>query len=121
MKSKENLIGAWAFLVGVVLAIVLGLFQANLSSRAGWIYVFLAICGVLIGFLSVRDKSKEVTVFLISAMSLVIVSYMGQTTLILIGQVGITIVTILNALLTMFIPATIIVALKAVFSIASIN
>jgi hypothetical protein len=31
------------------------------------------------------------------------------------------IVTILNALLTMFIPATIIVALKTVFSVASIK
>ena len=46
---------------------------------------------------------------------------MGQDNLILVGNVGIKIVVILNALLTMFIPATIIVALKTVFSVAKIN
>ena len=52
-------------------------------------------------------------------MSLVIVSYMGRSSLALVGSVGIFIVNILDALLTLFIPATIIVALKTVFSIAS--
>ncbi len=119
MKSRENLIGAWAILLGVVVAIILGIFQAVLTKNTQWIYALLALLGIIIGSATTMDDSRESITFLIAIISLVIVSYMGQTTLILVGKVGIIIVTILNALLTMFIPATIIVSLKTAFSIAS--
>ncbi|MFA6023262.1 MAG: hypothetical protein WC781_04195 [Candidatus Pacearchaeota archaeon] len=121
MKSKENLISAWAVLLGVIVAIILGIFQATISSQAGWVYALLAIIGIIVGLASVGEESKESTTFLLATMSLVIVSYMGQSTLTLVGDVGLLIGTILNGLLTMFIPATIIVALKTVFSVASFN
>jgi len=122
MKSKENLFGAYAVLVGVVLALLLGFFQASfISARKDWIYATLALIGIIIGFVSVSNESKEATTFLLASISLVIVSSMGQSNLILVGDFGVKIVVILNALLTMFIPATIVVALKTVFSVASIK
>jgi len=120
MKSKENLIGAWAILIGVVAAISLIIFQeAVLTSKNNWIYAMLAILGVIVGLASITETSRDSVTFLLATMSLVIVSYMGRSSLALVGSVGIFIVNILDALLTLFIPATIIVALKTVFSIAS--
>ena len=122
MKSRENLFGAWAVLLGVVIAVGLGVFQKTvLISYHEWVYVLLVILGLIVGAMSVSHNSREATTFLLATVSLVIVSSMGQERLLFIGNVGLFIVTILNALLTMFIPATIIVALKAVFSVASVK
>ena len=122
MKSRENLIGAYAVLIGVIIAVVFGLFQQYLIvSYKGWIYAILAIMGAFIGTITISNDSKDAMTFLLATISLVIVSSMGQERLILVGEVGLLIVTILNALLTMFIPATIVVALKTVFSVASIK
>ena len=121
MKSKENLIGAWAVLTGVIIALIFGLFQQYvITSYKGAIYLTLAFIGVLIGLVGIRSDSSESTTSLFAIISLVIVSSMGQERLILFGEVGLVIVTILNALLTMFIPATIVVALKTVFSVARV-
>ncbi len=122
MKSKENLFGAYVILAGVIIALILGFFQASIfGSRQDWLYAVLAILGVIVGSASVGKDSRDATTFLLASISLVIVSSMGQDNLILVGSVGVKIVVILNALLTMFIPATIIVALKTVFSVAKVN
>ncbi|MFA5019521.1 MAG: hypothetical protein WC533_00300 [Candidatus Pacearchaeota archaeon] len=122
MKSKENLFGAWAVFTGVIIAVILGIFQKTvLVSHKEWLFILLVFIGIIIGLVSIRADSKEASTFLIAIISLVIVSSMGQERLILIGDIGLLIVTILNSLLTMFIPATIIVALKTVFSVSRVS
>ena len=111
--SGRNLIGSWSFLVGLILAVILGLglggtYQATLI----WV-VFLL--GVVIGILNIT--TDEVGAFLTSGTILVLVSFLGI-------QVGIfksvapVISNILKGILTLFVPATIIVALRAVFVLA---
>lgn len=119
MKSKTELIGAWAFLIGVVLAIVLGIFGASNSI----VLALLIIAGILVGLLNVTDK--ESSGFLLAAVSLVLVSWLGQDSLsafanVAIGtiEIGKMLTGILSALLILFVPATIIVALKSVFDLA---
>jgi len=122
MKSKENLYGAWMVLIGVVTAIILGVFQKYiLASYNVWIFILLAVLGIIIGIVSVSEDSKGAVTFLFATLCLVIVSSEGQQRLIIIGEVGLLMIAILNALLIMFIPATIVVALKTLFSIASIK
>ncbi len=122
MKSSESLVGAWAVLIGVIVAIALGIFQRTvLISSNDWVYIILVMLGIVVGIASASNNSRESTTFLLSTVSLVIVSSMGQQRLISAGDIGVLIVTLLNALLIMFIPATIIVALKTVFSVASIK
>ncbi len=116
IRSQENLIGAWAFFVGVIFAVILGIFQSELGTHINWIYVLLAIIGLIVGLLNVGDK--DVDKFLLASVSLVVVSYMGQDSLRVASRIGLMIGTMLLALLVMFIPATIIVALKAVFAIS---
>ena len=119
IRSRENMIGAWAFLIGVILSVVMGVFGGAPSSPyITWTFVVL---GLVVGFFVAE---KDAQTFLIAAVSLVIVSYIGVSGAVLnaaIGESGAfrTMMTsILGTLFVLFIPATIIVALKSVFSIS---
>ena len=122
VRSRENLVGAYAFLVGVILAIIVGLFQKSLVGPASSLpYALLVILGLMVGFLNVGDK--ESNTFLLASVSLVVVSALGNNTLIFISNISPILSylnNVLSALLIMFVPATVIVALKTVFSIAKI-
>jgi hypothetical protein len=124
VRSKENLIGAWAFLVGVIIAVAVGLFQRYLipgSAASNLPYAILVILGIVVGFLNVGDKDSNT--FLLASLSIVIVGGLGNSTLIFISNLTPVLgflSEIMQALLVLFIPATIIVALKTVFSIAKV-
>ena len=121
IKSRENLVGAYAFLIGVVFAVVIGLSQKLLNITYSNIpYAFLVILGVIIGFLNISDRDSMT--FLIASLSLVIVSGFGQSALIYVSNIPIlsSLTAILAALLLLFVPATIIVALKVVFNLARV-
>jgi len=127
MKSKENSIGAWAFLIGVVLAVIIGLSTiiipfSILTRYSSWIYLILVILGVVIG-ISINTTGRDSQTFLITGAIIVIVSRFGMESVIssLIGiGAGDTASSIFAALLALFVPATIIVALKTVFGIARV-
>lgn len=120
MRSKENLIGAWAFLIGVILAVAVGVFQNNLQlSTSNTIYALLVLTGLLVGILNVSDDDSST--FLIASLALVIASGLGRNTLSFISNLNSVLFylsSVMSALLVMFIPATIVVALKTVFGIA---
>ncbi len=114
-KSKKNLIGAWAFLIGVILAIAIGLFSDYLSANTYKIILYiLVVLGIAIGLLNIT--LKESSKFLLTALVLILVAYIGQSVMSIIPQIG----KILGALLVLFVPATIIVSLKSIFDIAKI-
>ncbi len=124
--SRENKIGAWAFLFGVILAIIIGLSTTLLPIPAltfysKQIYAVLVLLGILVGFTNVTGRDSQT--FLIAGTALVIVSKFGMDgvtgSLIGIG-VGDAVSSVFGALLALFAPATIIVALKTVFSIARV-
>ena len=110
-KGKSgNLLGSWAFLIGVVLAVVFGLVQiGGLSTNVVYILVVL---GIRIGLLNIGDA--ETHSFLIAGTILVIVSSLGSA---VVSQVDL-LDRVLQSLTVLFVPATIIVALKSVFSLA---
>lgn|SRR3989344_1991689 len=109
VRKSSNLIGSWAFLVGVVLAIVIGAGLLQINST--WTMI-LVIIGLIVGLLNITGK--EVEPFLISGAVLVIASSLGNNEL---GSIPI-LNGILSALLAIFVPATIIVAIKNVFNLA---
>jgi hypothetical protein len=107
-KSLGDIIGGWAFLVGVIIAIIVGFIGTPSSA----ILTTLVIIGILIGLFNIADK--EASSFLISGVVLVIVGALGGN-----AFGSLTIITgILSALMAIFVPATIIVAIKNVLSIA---
>jgi hypothetical protein len=121
VKSRENLVAAYAFLVGVVLAIIFGLFQKSLESASGIFYSALIVIGLIVGFANVGDKNPNT--FLIASLTLVIVGALGNDPLIYVNQNNFVVTALRNvliSLLVLFVPATIIVALKTIFAYAKI-
>ena len=129
IRARENLFGAWAFLVGVILAIMGGIIISFGYAINPVILAILAVLGLVAGFfVNVADDGGNA--FLLASVALVIVSFAGiqSTTSIttlqladvqIIGiQVGRIISATLSALLVLLIPATIVVAIKSLFSIA---
>mgnify|MGYP006284139833 CR=1 FL=1 len=119
IKSRENLIGAWSFVVGVILAILVGVFAGK--SINPLILGVLALLGIIVGFaVNERDSQK----FLLASVSLVLVSFAGIQGFVLSAaisgiDIGEIIASVLGALLALFVPATIVVALKSVFGLSS--
>ncbi|KKL85323.1 hypothetical protein LCGC14_1955870 [marine sediment metagenome] len=126
LKSQENTIGAWAFLAGVILAVLIGLSTTLIPIPAlvvysAQIYAILVLLGIFVGFMHVTGKDSQT--FLMAGVILVIVSKFGLEsvtgTLIGIG-IGDAVSSVFGALIALFAPATIIVALKTVFSLAKV-
>ena len=128
IKSKENSISAWAFLIGVILAVIIGVFSTTLisvpvlASYSSAIYAILVILGLVVGF-SINVSGKDSQTFLITGAILVVVSKFGMESVTgsLIGiGIGEIVSSTFAALLVLFVPATIIVAIKTVFGLAKI-
>jgi hypothetical protein len=112
-RGNTHLIGSWSFLVGIILAILLGLgFTGAYQVQMLWA-VFLV--GVIVGLLNITHD--EASAFLTSGTILVLVSFLGIQVGVFDG-VAPSIAGILKSILTLFVPATIIVALRAVFVLA---
>ena len=126
IRSHENSIGAWAFLIGVILAVLIGLSTTIIPNPtvirySGQIYGILVLLGLVIGFVNVPEKDSQT--FLWAGTALVIVSKFGMDSVrgSLIGiMVGDAVSAVFAALLALFVPATIVSALKTVFSISKI-
>ena len=111
-KKEGNKIGSWSFLMGVILAVLFGLITAIGGGIGPGIAYILIVLGIVVGLLNIADE--ETSPFLLSGTALVIVSALGQNV-----TSGVPVFEgILNTLIMLFVPATIIVALKNVFALA---
>jgi hypothetical protein len=128
IKSQENFVGAWVFLTGVILAILIGIgatFFIPISKIAVYsspLYAVLVILGLIAG-MKVNVSGKDSQTFLIASAVLVVVSRFGMESVTgsLIGiGIGDLVSSVFGALLVLFVPATIIVALKTLFSITNV-
>jgi len=102
--------GKWAFLLGVLLAIIFASLNITMTKE---VISVLVVVGIIVGLLNVREE--EVRAFLLSGMVLILASFFGQ------NSIGVfpVLERMLEALLILFVPATIVVAIKNVFSIAT--
>ena len=101
--------GKWAFLLGVLLAVIF----ASLGTMRPEVVSILVVVGIIVGLLNVN--SEEVRAFLLSGIALIIASAFGQ------NSIGVfpVLERMLDSLLIIFVPATIVVAIKNVFTIAT--
>lgn len=101
-------LGGWAFLIGVILAVILGAI-GRVNDISVWV---LVVIGLIVGLINITEK--EATPFMMAGAVLVIVSALGGNSLSSIRLLG----NIFSALMTLFVPATIVVAIKTVFGYA---
>jgi len=116
-KQSTNLlakVGSWAFIIGIIIALIVGIFSGGTGNAVT--ASILIVLGLIVGFLNVTGK--ETTPFLLATISLVIVTALGGNILGTIATVGPYFQGVLNAIMTFVVPATIIVALKAVWALA---
>ena len=113
-KDVTAKIGSWAFIIGVIIAIILGIWAGytNVPMNATLI-IILVILGLIVGFLNVTGK--ETTAFLLAALSLVLVTYFSKDVYKAVSYLP----QVLDAIMIFVVPATIIVALKAIWALAS--
>lgn len=127
LKSKENTFSAKAFMGGIIIAIIIGLITSfipenGLLKYSSSIYAVLIIIGIILGF-TINIEGKNAQTFLLAGTILVIVSKFGMDSVTgsLIGiGIGNLVVSTFSALVVMFVPATIIVAVKTVYSLSRV-
>ena len=108
--------GEWAFIIGVLIAIVIGLFSGSLEANVqGWLVLLLVVLGLIVGLLNVT--ATESTPFLIAAAALMLTGLSGDT-LSNIPTIGSYLSGIVVQIAVFVTPAAIVVALKAIQSLA---
>jgi hypothetical protein len=123
MKEQAKY-GQYAFLGGVVIAVIVGLASGFLGGSLPVVLGVLGVLGLVVGLLNISDK--EVTPFLIATIALLAVpSALTPMTALMAttgGAMGTEFVTALNGFLgaiAVFIsPAAFVVALKAIYQMA---
>ena len=125
IRNKENSVAAWAFLGGIILAIIAGIFTRGSTDPI--ILIAIVILGLIMGYFVAENN---VQTFLFASVAAVLASFAGIQGLasnvaltgitVSGGEIGRIMASVLTALLFLFVPATIIVALKTVFAIAKV-
>jgi len=110
-------IGGYAFIVGVVIALLAGIAGGLVAGYAGGIALVLVILGLIVGYLNISDK--EVLTFMVASVGLIVA---GSANLLIIDTVVLGVGTVLQAILANIVvfiaPAVIVVGLKAVYALA---
>lgn len=109
--------GEWAFLAGVLLAVILGLLQGTgLFADYQLLSVLLVLLGLVVGLVTVT--AKETDSFLIASIALLTVGSAG------LGSIGgatlsAVLTSILGNIRSFVAPAALVVAIKSVYKLAS--
>lgn len=115
--GKQGKMGAWAFIVGVIVALALGLLPASLQSVG---VPVLVVLGLVVGFLNVTEK--ETSQYIMAAVAIMIAVYTAGSAidaqLESLGRIGGYLVGLLSNINIFVFPATIVVALKAIYGIS---
>jgi len=113
----EQKIGQYSFIVGIIIAVVLGLSLPALAEATPWLVSLLVVLGLIVGFMNVAGK--ETKEFLVVGIVLVLLSYVGAgATLGGIMYIGSYLQGIFQGILAFIIPAIVIVALKELWRLA---
>jgi len=111
--AKVNLLGSWAFLIGVIIAVLVGL--GVWVSLSPTVVAVLVLLGLIIGLLTIG--AKEVEPFVMASIAFLLAAYIGKDVLGTVTPI-INLGSVLDAIIALVVPATVIVALKEVFNIA---
>lgn len=118
-------VGSYAFLLGVVIAVLAGLVQlvelvlgtVLIPGIAPWIAIVLVVLGLIVGLLNIHDK--HVSDFLIATIAVAMIGLVALNPAIMVVD---PIVSVINAIIgnvvTLAAPAALVVGLKQIFSLA---
>ena len=122
MASQK--IGSYAFLLGIIIAVVFGLvavFASDLlgPGGAGIVTVILVVLGLIVGFLNIHDK--HVSDFLIAAIAIAMIGGTagGLVSLnMVIAPLGTVLVQIVQGIAALVVAAALVIGLKQIMTLA---
>jgi hypothetical protein len=116
-------IGEAAFLLGILIALIVGIFSSFLVDLQPTVLGVLAILGLIVGLLNIREK--EINTFLIASLALLLPSSALSSVTTNIGNIlpaASVIMTpargFLDALTVFVSPAAFVLAVKAIYNLA---
>ena len=115
----EKQIGNYSFIIGVILAVVLGLATPQLGTLKPWLWSLLVVLGLIVGFLNI--SGKEIKEFLWVTVALVVVAFAGSAQVESWAEVQIIgpyLKGIFDSILAFVVPASVVVALREVWELA---
>ncbi|MBI4145827.1 hypothetical protein HY489_00650 [Candidatus Woesearchaeota archaeon] len=110
VPMRDSKIGHWAFLIGVVLALIAGLVPQLQTPKISWVLVLL---GLLVGLLNVT--AKETQEFLVATIAFVIAADAAGDLI----QLGVVAAVMVGNIVTFVFPASLVVAFKTIWQLAS--
>lgn len=114
-SMAERTFGSYAFIAGVLIAVVMGIAGTALQGAQIWLTSLLVILGLFVGFFNI--SRKETRDFLLTCTMLIVAAYAGNASGILINVqfVGVYLSGVFAAVLTFVVPATIMASLKRIW------
>lgn len=120
---KAEAIGAWAFILGVLIAIWGGALTVVLPADINNVIpLVLVVLGLAVGFVNIADK--EIQQFLIAGIALVMVGIPSGNSLLqstldkIVSPLGTVIATMLMNIALFAAPAVLVVSLKAFYALS---
>lgn len=107
---KTNAIGRWAFLLGIIVAVLLGFTTFAYST------LILVILGLIVGCINIAEK--ETTGYLVAVIALLVIGLGGLQVFSMLGSVNIWIQTVLASFVTFVAASGLIVAIKSVLQMS---
>ena len=98
------ILGNWSFIIGIALAVVMGLFSSSTPTN------LLLILGTIVGLLNVTEK--EIIPFLVATVALMVSGLVSPSLPMMLGS-------ILNNIVVFVVPAAVIASVKAIYALAS--
>lgn len=106
--------GGIVFIIGLVLAALIAVFSS--TATPVWAIYLLAILGIIVGLMNITDR--EIKLFLIASIAFLI-SFTALSNVFTVVAFGWSAVSVFFSLLNVFVaPATAVVAIKALYSLA---
>ncbi len=117
LAMEMNQLIAYAFTVGVIIALVLGLISALLPQGAVAILTSLLIlAGIIVGFFNITPGEAKDYVLYVTA--IVVVTSLSKNILGGLQLVGVYLESVLGSILAFILPSVVIVGLRAIINLS---
>ncbi len=104
-------VGSWSFIIGLVIAVLVGLF----TEASGVVVSILVILGLIVGFLNITDK--EIHGFLVASIAVMLAGGSGNI-MSAVPAIGGILERILTNFVVFVAPAAIVVSVKELYNIS---
>ena len=116
-KGVVNKLIAYAFTLGVLVALVLGLISTMVPKTvAPYLTSLLILAGIVVGFFNITPKEAESYVLFVTA--IVIATSLSKGSFASVQVIGTYLESVLSSIMAFIVPSVIVVGLKTVVNLA---